>query len=179
MVIRTGINNRGQIIKETNMPQGYRVTLEEFKARSREAHGDKYDYSKVILTRGIKTKIVIGCPEHGEFFQQANNHMDGAGCKQCANQMQRSPSLTEKEFLFRVNKKHNYKYRYLNQYKNSLTHLKIECTKHGEFTMLAGKHLRGYGCPRCAKEFRKIKEAVTRVADKEKEILAPTWKVPK
>ena len=42
------------------------LTTEIFIKKSREKHGDKYDYSKVDYVNG-RTKVCIICPEHGEF----------------------------------------------------------------------------------------------------------------
>ena len=45
-------------------------------------HGDKYDYSKVEYVDNV-TNVCIICPEHGEFFQRPNNHLNGCGCPEC------------------------------------------------------------------------------------------------
>ena len=62
-----------------------RLSTEEFIARAREVHGDKYDYSQAeyVTSHG---KVEIICPEHGSFFQSAANHTKGnkAGCPGCA-----------------------------------------------------------------------------------------------
>ncbi|MBO6243944.1 MAG: hypothetical protein J6O41_05200, partial [Clostridia bacterium] len=57
-----------------------RLTQEEFIAKAREIHGDKYDYSKVEYVNN-STKVCIVChekdeygEEHGEFWQTPNNH---------------------------------------------------------------------------------------------------------
>lgn len=39
-------------------------------------HGNKYDYSKVEYINN-HTKVCIICPEHGEFWQTPNNHLNG------------------------------------------------------------------------------------------------------
>lgn len=58
------------------------VWLERFKS----AHGDKYDYSKSLIT-GAKTKITIICPEHGEFEQIPKKHAKGQNCPLCAREI--------------------------------------------------------------------------------------------
>jgi hypothetical protein len=46
-------------------------------------HGDNFDYSKVIY-EGLTSKVIIICPEHGEFLQQPRLHLRGSnGCKTC------------------------------------------------------------------------------------------------
>jgi hypothetical protein len=58
------------------------ILTEMFIKKSKEIHGDKYDYSKVKLTR--KTDVVcIICPLHGEFFQNANTHLTFTGKIRC------------------------------------------------------------------------------------------------
>lgn len=45
--------------------------------------GDNFDYSKVIY-EGLTSKVIIICPEHGEFLQQPRLHLRGSnGCKIC------------------------------------------------------------------------------------------------
>jgi hypothetical protein len=60
-----------------------RYTTEQFIEKSKEVHGDKYDYSKVKYVNN-KTKVCIICPEHGEFYQQPDEHLIGSGCPECA-----------------------------------------------------------------------------------------------
>lgn len=58
-------------------------TQEEFIAKAREVHGDKYDYSKVEYINS-KSKVCIICPEHGEFWQTPHNHLVGYDCIKCS-----------------------------------------------------------------------------------------------
>jgi very-short-patch-repair endonuclease len=59
------------------------LTTEQFIEKSREVHGNKYDYSKVNY-KGNKNKITIICPIHGEFEQIASNHYNiKCGCPYC------------------------------------------------------------------------------------------------
>jgi hypothetical protein len=59
-----------------------KITTEEFIKRARQAHGDKYDYSKVNYVKST-TKVCIICPKHGEFWQRPNDHLRGRGCMNC------------------------------------------------------------------------------------------------
>ncbi len=47
-----------------------------------KTHGEKYDYSKVNYS-GVKTKVKIVCPIHGEFEQSPEEHINGCGCPVC------------------------------------------------------------------------------------------------
>ena len=59
-----------------------RVTQEMFIARARERHGNKYDYSKAAY-RDMRSKVLIVCPRHGEFWKRAQSHLLGNGCPLC------------------------------------------------------------------------------------------------
>ena len=57
----------------------------EFINVSSDIHDNKYDYSKINYVNS-KTKVVIICPEHGEFTQRPGHHVHYAnGCPQCIN----------------------------------------------------------------------------------------------
>lgn len=57
-------------------------TTEQFIEKSREIHGDKYDYSESDY-KGADKKVNIICPIHGIFAQAASSHTRGHGCKKC------------------------------------------------------------------------------------------------
>ena len=59
-----------------------RMPTEEFVRRATAVHGDKYDYSDTRYERG-HGKVVIRCPTHGSFEQDAFNHLNGFGCSLC------------------------------------------------------------------------------------------------
>ena len=134
-----------------------KLTTEEFIKRSREIHGDKYDYSKVNYVNN-HTKVCIICPEHGEFWQKPMSHLNGHGCvkcytKDCADRF----SLTTKEFIKKAKDIHGDKYDYSKvNYVNSYTKVCIICPEHGEFWQDPHTHLSGCGCKECSKEYRSI-----------------------
>lgn len=65
------------------MQEKQALTTEEFCRRSSIVHDHKYEYSKVVYTNG-KNKIIITCPEHGDFLQKPENHLNNkAGCLKC------------------------------------------------------------------------------------------------
>ena len=60
-----------------------KYTTEIFIERAKEVHGDKYDYSKVEYGTA-HTKVIIGCPIHGDFTKIAREHYyKKSGCCQC------------------------------------------------------------------------------------------------
>ena len=49
----------------------------------KKVHGSKFDYSKVIFD-SLTSKVIIICPDHGDFLQQPRLHLRGSnGCKVC------------------------------------------------------------------------------------------------
>lgn len=60
------------------------IGTEEFIRRSDKVHGDRYDYSSVNYT-GALDKVIIICPKHGEFEQEASSHLRGTGCPTCSS----------------------------------------------------------------------------------------------
>ena len=55
---------------------------DKFKKRSTIKHKGKYTYDNTIYT-GATTKVIITCPEHGDFEQLPNMHLQGRGCPRC------------------------------------------------------------------------------------------------
>ena len=63
---------------------GKNKTTQDLIAEFTEIHGDKYDYS-LVEYKNAQTKIIIICPQHGEFTQTPNDHLQEAGCPKCVN----------------------------------------------------------------------------------------------
>lgn len=59
--------------------------FDTFVKRSKERHGDRYDYSKVDY-RGAHIHVEILCDRHGSFWQTPANHYTGHDCAQCAHE---------------------------------------------------------------------------------------------
>ena len=115
-------------------------------------HKNKYDYSKVAY-KNSKTKICIICPNHGEFYQLASNHMKGEGCKYCSHisTSLKNKSTTEK-FIEKAKKIHGDKYDYSKvEYINARTKVCIICPEHGEFWQTPYNHLLMNGCTECGR----------------------------
>ena len=127
------------------------LTTEDFIQRTREVHGDKYDYS-LTEYKGAFNKIEIICPEHGVFEQTPTNHVKNKyGCPKCAHEhLSEQQRLTTREFIQRARKVHGGKYDYSTvDYVDSQTKIKIICKKHGEFMQTPNNHLDGHGCSQC------------------------------
>ena len=127
-------------------------TREEFIKEATEKHKGKYDYSKVEYVNN-RTKVCIIChkPEHGEFNQTPNCHLQGQGCPKCGVEKKReSQTSTKEKFIKKACKVHGDKYDYSKfKYINANTKVCIICHKHGEFWQRPADHLNGIGCSKC------------------------------
>lgn len=132
-------------------------TTESFIEKAKHVHGDRYDYSKVNYVDS-HTKVCIICPEHGEFWQQPNCHLNGRGCKKCSiktDVIRKSrKKLNKLDFESYYKEKFGNKFEYdLSNYKNTNSIIRIRCNKHGWFTQCANTHMKSKtGCPKCSYE---------------------------
>ncbi|MDD4995776.1 MAG: hypothetical protein PHW53_04935, partial [Patescibacteria group bacterium] len=103
-------------------------TADDFINKANKVHNFLYGYENVIYN-GNKKNVIITCPEHGGFKQAPSNHLQGAGCPECA----RLKSFTHKlksteQFIKEATAKHNGRYEYsLVEYKKSNEKVKIIC----------------------------------------------------
>jgi len=133
----------------------------DFIDKANKIHNNKYDYSQVKY-ENAKTCIDIICSKHGEFKQTPNSHLNGTGCKLCAND-----KTSERVFIpweVQLNKFieiHNNKYDYsLVDYKGVDINIKVICPKHGEFLIRPACHKKR-GCQKCNKENIVNKKRIT------------------
>lgn len=145
----------GRILSDNNRKKG----LELFLKQAHEAHGDKYDYSKVDL-KTRREKVCIICPKHGEFWQEPYNHvLQKQGCPTCARESNAAKITKDTEwFLNKARALHGDKYDYSEtRYINAYEKLCIICHEkddggheHGRFWIVPSGHLRPTGgCPKC------------------------------
>ena len=131
---------------------------ENFINKAKIIHGDKFDYSKVEYVNN-RTKVCIICPQHGEFWQTPNSHLQGEGCPNC----RKSKKMAQETFIKKAKKVHGDKYDYSKvNYVNSQTKVCIICPQHGEFWQTPNSHLSGKGCKECANEYKKRNKYTTR-----------------
>lgn len=142
-----------------------RLTQEEFIERSTTVHNGKYCYKDIVYTNR-RTKILLNCPEHGEFYQRAGEHMVGRGCLKCGAQSRGDNTLQRSRdtFVERANKIHSNKYQYdMGTFKSMTDRMTISCPIHGKFSQLAYSHVEGKGCRLCANiEYGKVQIAESR-----------------
>ena len=125
--------------------------LDGFVSRSRETHGDKYDYSLVQYI-DANSKVRIICPVHGEFIQQAGAHMREHGCFRCAADRKADATRRSvKQFVAEAREVHGDKFDYSKvDYTNIGHRVTITCPVHGDFEQVAAAHLSGRGCIKCS-----------------------------
>ncbi|WHP05797.1 hypothetical protein QLH32_17615 [Acinetobacter corruptisaponis] len=113
-------------------------------------HGDKYLYDQVDY-KGKNKEVIIGCKIHGYFYQNANNHQQGAGCPSCGNQNKaKSHRIPKVELLNRLNILHGDRLFFdINQYRNQNSFIEVICYEHGKYKQKIGNLLAGHGCPKC------------------------------
>jgi very-short-patch-repair endonuclease len=130
-----------------------RLDINEWIEKGALVHNDKYNYSKVNYVNS-GSKVCIICPEHGEFLQQANSHLQGKGCKLCWDKKNITRPifnrLTQSEWIDKAILIHKDRYDYSKtEYVKSTIKVCIICKKHGEFWQEANNHLAGQNCPKC------------------------------
>jgi hypothetical protein len=147
-------------VRVKNMPK--QMTRDDFIAKSRQVHGDRYDYSNVKYTNN-RIPVEIICPQHGSFWQTPHDHLGhkGHGCPICANEQRSKVQRRSHDSFVQESKSiHASKYDYSKiKYRGNKIKVEIVCPKHGSFWQVPSNHLRGAGCPKCGKE----KGAQTRI----------------
>lgn len=127
-----------------------KMSTADFIEKAKLLHGERYDYSSVEYTSSA-TPVTIICPDHGEFSQIPNSHLNGRGCQSCANSKHSYRlRLTTSSFIHRARSVHDDRYDYsLINYKSSKDKVVIICPEHGEFRQAPDMHIQGQGCPMC------------------------------
>jgi hypothetical protein len=123
-----------------------RLSQDEFIEKSQKANDNKYDYSKTKYEGG-RNKVIVTCPIHGDFLTSPGNHMRGSGCPECYG----TKKLSTQEFIDKAKEVHGNRYDYSkSNYLSSEKPIEIICKNHGPFLQVAGNHLKGDNCPKCA-----------------------------
>lgn len=133
----------------------------EVVERIKKVHGDVYTYDATSY-QSLAKKVTIFCKKHGEFSQIVGNHLAGAGCPTCANEIKREKRLaSESEVFNRARKIHANLYQYEEgSYIDMKKPMRIICPEHGLFAQLPNDHLDGHGCPRCGNIISKPQEEI-------------------
>ena len=134
--------------KGERLRKAFSMGRENFIEKAKLIHGEKYNYDKVEYTNNRK-KVCITCPEHGDFWQSPDKHLQGRGCPKCCR---KNRKYTLEEFIKKANEIHKGKYDYSKvNYIDNKTRICIICPEHGEFWQTPTAHLSGSGCKYCKK----------------------------
>lgn len=126
-----------------------------FKDSANKVHMFEYEYPYPYISS--KIKIGIECKIHGIFEQTPHKHInEKQGCPKCAVLKNKKHSfdfytIKQEDFLSISKKAHDNFYSYEKSiYVNNKTKIIITCPLHGDFSQVAGKHMRGFGCLACS-----------------------------
>lgn len=137
----------------------HRYSTEEYIREAAKLHDGWYSYEKTIYA-GAKKKLIVTCPEHGDFDIEASSHINGrgangktgSGCFKCmCDQFASERAGTKDEFIAKAIEVHGDRYDYSNvAYLHTHAKVAIRCKEHGVFLQQPANHLSGNGCPSCA-----------------------------
>lgn len=160
---KTHLDGRG--CKECNIKERgkkCRLTTKYFIKKSKEVHGDLFDYSETNYDeKFISGKVKIFCKECKEYFyQDPNSHMYGKGCPKCNTLKARLACRTTTEkFIEKAKLVHGNDFDYTEtEILNDTKKVKIKCNKCKKtFMQDFSNHLQGTGCPYCRSSKGEIK----------------------
>jgi len=124
-----------------------KISVKDFEERANLTHNNFYIYYQDYTDSA--TKVQIGCPYHGDFYQIPGNHLMGSGCYECGNDRR---TLSISEFESKAKLIHNNLYTYYQDYIDTNTRILIHCPIHGDFEQFPRRHLQGGRCTECWQE---------------------------
>ena len=143
-----------------------RSSKEEFVKKCKEKYGNRYNYDKLEYINS-RTPICVTCAIHGDFNTTPHKLLHSGGCPKCMIEKNKNKKVNttkeeekicklkekEKRFIDISNLLHNNRYDYSKvEYKKRHGKVCIICPVHGEFWQTPNNHLKGSGCPKCAKD---------------------------
>ena len=134
-----------------------RKRRENFLKNANQIHNGIYDYSKVDYLNN-KSKIIIICYLHGEFYQTPHDHLDKCGCPKCAViRLPQHQPKSKSSFIKDAEKVHEKRYDYSDvNYVSAHRAVVIICNKHGKFLQTPHDHLSGKKCKQCGYDERHL-----------------------
>ena len=131
------------------------LTTEEFIRRSKDIHKGLGYLNTVYVNFFVK--VIVTCNKHGDFKTIPSNHLNKnkpSGCPKCGKEsMSDKLRLTKEQFVERSEKSHDEVFDYSKSiYKDNVTSVIIICGKKHEFKQAPRDHMRGHGCPICARK---------------------------
>ena len=149
------------------------VSNEKFIEKAKKIHGNEYDYSKTCYL-GWDKKVCIICPEHGEFWQKAGEHVARKrGCPHCALEKNINDSISKgKESFEKYMKNYNGIYEMVGDYVDSSTKVEFRCKKHNTIFIQTPNNFRNIKtpCPECRCDLKKPKKQISHIQPDYKKI---------
>jgi hypothetical protein len=147
---------------------GKKITQEEFIARVKEIHGERYGLEKAVYV-DVKTPVILHCDKHGDFpITPDSIFHKKQGCGKCAGK-----GLTTEDFIKEARAVHGDRYDYSKTvYTKANQEVVITCKEHGDFKMLPYNHVTlGCNCQECSNvakitEERFLKRAVEKFGNR-------------
>lgn len=128
-----------------------RLGREGFIAKAQKVHGiGTYDYTQVVYTNN-KSKVLIGCPAHGFFEQEAAAHVNvGNGCPRCGGYGRYETEIFRADCQVKFP---SLDFSEASPNGDLFCKVLVKCPIHGPFQSLARDLLSlRFACPACAKE---------------------------
>lgn len=98
-------------------------------------------------------EIHLRCDEHGDFVLNRVAAIRGTLCPECSKEASASGKRVDLgEWVRRARGVHGDQYAYSGIRWKRGAYIKVVCSEHGEFEQLARNHIKGQGCPVCAKD---------------------------
>lgn len=144
-----------------------KMTTELFILKSKEAWGDRWDYSSTEYAN-TSTPLTFICPDHGPFTQTYSNHLASKlGCSGCLGYTKGVDG-----FLELAKEVWGDRWDYSNiDYKDRNIPIVITCRIHGNFKQSPRTHLSGaVGCSSCSMESR-----TSEFLNKAREVWGDKW----
>jgi len=125
------------------------MTFDEFVIKAREARGDRFEYREDGW-RGVAGKVLVICPDHGEWLAHAAWHLKGIECPKCSRP---GVNVTFDEMVVRAREAHGDEFIYRNENWTGASGMIVyECKVHGRVEQIYRDHIRGIGCRQCGYE---------------------------
>lgn len=130
-----------------------RLSQEQVIEQFKEAHGDEFDYSKVVYV-DTNTPVEVYCKKHDfTFHPTPKTHKNGGKCYFCGREAQiEKAKKDDSKFIQEMFEIYGDNYDLSNmKYVNTKTEIEVFCKKHGYFNKKPCDLLSGNACSQCGK----------------------------
>lgn len=127
-----------------------------FLRQARAVHGERYTYLEDTY-QGSKAQMTIVCPEHGQFKQQPDSHLNGGnGCKKCATtlNLQKIRQQSGPDVALTISQASGNKVKlHVETFKRVNSTATFTCDEHGTYVRLVNSAMNSkFACVECSKE---------------------------